>query len=122
MNRNLVAYLRLVLGIPAVLTSSAALAQLQPESHIGTRIPTKPEQLAADKAAKVLAAFATCVVGKQRALASQFILDRTTLNFDKKYKRLADGNCLFAQVRNRQFGDILSRRQIAQLRLEFARP
>jgi hypothetical protein len=80
--------------IPIGTWSTAATAQLQPEAHLGSRIPVQPHTFKEDKTKQVLADFASCVVKKQRALASQFVLDRTTLDFGKKYKPLADGNCL----------------------------
>jgi hypothetical protein len=96
------------------LVSSTATAQFQPESHIGTRIPTRPEQFKQDRIEQVLAGYASCVVKKQRALASQFVLDRTTLQFEKKYRPLADGNCLvdasgayFADVGMKLSGDAM---------------
>jgi hypothetical protein len=79
-------------GISVV--STAATAQLEPEAHLGTRIPTRPETFKQDRTEQVLAEYASCVVKKQRVLASQFVLDRTTLQFEKKYRALGDGNCL----------------------------
>ncbi len=76
------------------IASSEATAQFEPETHLGTRIPTRPEKFKQDRTEQVLAEYASCVVKKQRTLASQFVLDRTTLQFEKKYRPLADGNCL----------------------------
>jgi hypothetical protein len=99
-------------GIAVV--STAAAAQLEPETHLGTRIPTRPETFKQDRTEQVLAQYASCVVKKQRALASQFVLDRTTLKFEKKYRSLGDGNCLveatgtyFAEVGLTLSGDMM---------------
>lgn len=92
--------------------SHAAMAQMQPEARLGSRIPVKPETASEDQTHKVVRAYATCVVANQRALASQFVLDRTRLGLGDKFRPLADGNCLleasgasFADVALRTWGD-----------------
>jgi hypothetical protein len=88
---------RCALGAVVLVTIAWAVpatGQLKPEPHLGSRIPVEPEKLKQDKTRQVLSDYASCVVKKQRPLASQFVLDRTTLRFEKKYRPLADGNCL----------------------------
>jgi len=98
----------------ALLLSTPAAAQLKPEAPLGTLIPSRPQIFDQDRTDQVLAAFAACVVKKQRQLASEFVIDRTNLQFDKKYRSLADGNCLvdasgtyFAQAGLSMSGDAM---------------
>ena len=83
------------LGMLLLLGSaSAAPAQIKPEAPLGTRIPVKPQAVAAPETRSILAEFAQCTVKKHRDLAVQFILDASKINVAKDYMKLADGNCM----------------------------
>ena len=96
--RRVVGKISVALGAVALLQmslpSSATAAQLQPEPLLGSRLPVNPDELKEDQVRLVLAKYAACVVKRQRSLAAQFVLDRTSLRFRRKYQSLADGNCL----------------------------
>lgn len=73
---------------------SPAAAQFSPEARVGSRIPQKAETARPQETREVVQQFAHCVVKRQPRLASQFILDRSTLAVDRPYQGLADGYCL----------------------------
>jgi hypothetical protein len=81
-------------ALPLGLGSAPGFGQFNPEAHVGSRIPNRPQQLSQDRTQQILSAYATCIVGRQRSLASEYVLDRSSLRFDRKYDALADGACL----------------------------
>ena len=91
--------------MPIGLGSTAVDAQFKPESHVGSRVPARPQEFGQDRSQKILAAYASCIIGRQRSLASQYVLDRSSLRFDRKYDALADGVCLEEATGN-SFDDI----------------
>lgn len=70
------------------------LAQIKPEPYAGSRIPVSTNEMKQADTRRVFEDFANCVVKKRRALASAYILDRSAFDFQQKYGRLADGECL----------------------------
>lgn len=74
--------------------SVSTAAQLKPESYLGSRISVKPEELRQEEGRRVSGEFPTCVAKKRAALASAYILDRSSFDFKQKYGRLAEGDCL----------------------------
>jgi len=57
-----------------------------------SRIPHPVEHYSPERAQQIVHNFASCLVKRRRALASAYILDRTSLSFDK-YQKLADSGC-----------------------------
>jgi hypothetical protein len=94
------------------MSNGVAAAQSKPEAYTGTglpvtgsRVPDLPEEFSQDQTQKILRHYAGCVVDKQRSLASEYVLDRTTLRFDDRYASLADGDCLF-EATGSYFADV----------------
>ena len=75
----------------------SAAAQIDPEPRVGSRIPQKPETASRQFTQDTVRRFAECVVKRQQKLASEFVLDRTTLQFEIRYYPLADSYCLGLQ-------------------------
>lgn len=88
----------------AAFSSLTSAAQLEPGTHLDSRIPVKPKQATQDQVRDAKSKFAACVVARQRKLASAFVLDRSKLGFDKKFEALLDSACL-SEATEQDFGD-----------------
>lgn len=74
-----------------------AFAQIAPEPRVGSRIPQEAETASRAFTRDTIRHFAECVVKRQPKLASEFVLDRTTLQVGNRYYPLADSYCLGLQ-------------------------
>jgi hypothetical protein len=61
---------------------------------IGTAPAAAQAKSADEQSRQVLRAYGDCIVAKQRPLATQFVLDRSTLGLDRKYRSLAESICV----------------------------
>lgn len=72
----------------AMAATALWIAPAGAQSQFGENLRTQvPDQ-------NMLASYASCVVKAKRPLASRFVLDRTTLEFDRAYRALDDTNCM----------------------------
>jgi hypothetical protein len=75
--------------------ASGAVAQLRPDTKIGTRIPVKPDEAPLQETREVMARFAACTVKLHPAEAAQYVLEsKSWAQTDKKVRRIADSECM----------------------------
>lgn len=74
-----------VAGFALIATAVPAVAPTHAQTSIGTSEAAMHE---------AIRDFATCVVSKNRALASQYVLDRSSLDFESRYEPLLDNACV----------------------------
>lgn len=105
---------RIANAIALLALSPMTFGSMAGAAQYGGRIPVHPEKADQGETNSVRLKYAQCVLRYQRSLASAFVLDRTQLDPDKKYRPLLDSDCLTDATGNyvdevalQTFGDTL---------------
>jgi hypothetical protein len=90
--------------VSSCVVASSGAAKSAPEPPPGAPIPKALDQLPIDETRVVLAGFAKCNVGKNPALAREFILSSRDYYLDERFRSLTLPECLVAAMQGATWG------------------